>query len=149
VPIAVEARIAAVIAVGDPIGDLPTANGDLERLGRGAVPHSGASPADDLRAAIPPPGRDTVAVGGDLVDPCAPELARQGVRGDLAVVRRVLLPGARGCVLRRPWSGATGTARASDVSPTALAAPAAGARMGRWITCLSRANSGKVAVPLR
>jgi hypothetical protein len=34
VPIAVEARIAAVIAVGDPIGDLPAANGDRERLGR-------------------------------------------------------------------------------------------------------------------
>jgi hypothetical protein len=34
VPIAVEAGIAAVIAVGDPIGDLPGANDDLERLGR-------------------------------------------------------------------------------------------------------------------
>jgi hypothetical protein len=48
-----------------------------------------------------------------------------------------------------PWSGATGTARASDVSPTALTAPAAGARMRRWITCPSRANPGEVVVRLR
>jgi hypothetical protein len=34
VPVEVEARIAAVIAVGDPIGDLATARQDLERLGR-------------------------------------------------------------------------------------------------------------------
>ena len=34
-PVEIEAGIAAVIAVGDPIGDLPTARGDLERLGRG------------------------------------------------------------------------------------------------------------------
>lgn len=51
VPVEAGARIAAVIAVGDPIGDLATARDDLERLGRALGAASGASPGGDPRVA--------------------------------------------------------------------------------------------------
>jgi nitrate/nitrite transporter NarK len=61
-----------------------------------------------------------------------------GKRGGISLIMRVGAVTATGsaapCSRPRsapPWSGATGAARASDVSPAALTAPAANARMRR------------------